>query len=90
MLCLCASGAFSTAAWAQDTTPPVLSAANADQDIRLVFSEELDEGVTIPADRFAVTADGSTLTVDSVVTDYKTVVLSLSPALEFGQTIVVT
>ena len=92
MLCLCASGAFSTAAWAQDTTPPVPSASNAElTDIRLGFSEELDEGVTIPADRFAVTADGSTVTVGGVFVDFRSLFLSgLSPALEFGQTIVVT
>ena len=76
VLCLCGLASLATGAWAQeDTDPPVLASASTYErgtGIHLVFSEGLDESFIIPAGRFAVTADGSPVAVNIVVSDKKT------------------
>ena len=86
-----------------DTTPPVLDsatvlAADAGATIELVFDEafSLFSAAFLPPTAFSVTADGDSVTIGSFVgvqedNTYKRLQLrGLSPAIEYGQTVVVS
>ena len=80
-----------------DTTPPAFDPDNlfggvtgTGTQISLYFDENLDSSNPPGAGAFAVTADGSAVTVTTVFVAGKSSLLTVSPAIPQGQTVIVT
>ena len=73
-----------------DTAAPQLQSATVDgSTLTLTYNEDLDTGVTPPADAFAVTVNGASRSIIGVGVGESSVVLFPSPAVEAGDTVTV-
>ena len=73
-----------------DDVAPVLSSASVDGAVlTLTFGEALDADSVVPESSFAVTVGGSTRAVDAVAVSGSAVTLTLSAAVETGDTVTV-
>ena len=73
-----------------DTAVPQLQSATVDgSTLTLTYNEDLDTGVTPPADAFAVTVNGASRSIIGVGVGESSVVLFPSPAVEAGDTVTV-
>ena len=73
-----------------DDVAPVLSSASVDGAVlTLTFGEALDADSVAPESSFAVTVGGSTRAVDAVAVEGSAVTLTLSAAVETGDTVTV-